>query len=66
MAEVMVRDGPGDSWRPVNPLWQNLHSSRAEEIVDHYNSKDVYSKEYRVGYEDWETPNIGSQTGDAI
>lgn len=54
MADVLVRDNPDDSWRVATPFWQGIHSNRAQEIADLYNSRE-YGKEYKARFEDWET-----------
>ena len=58
MADVLVRDSSEECWRIASPCWQGIHSDRAEDIVELYNSRD-YSKEYKARFEEWEKQGKG-------
>lgn len=56
MADVMV-EKKGGGWKKVFPH-VGIDSRRAEDIVDNFNSKEVFEKTWAVQYEHWETPGL--------
>lgn len=56
MADVEVRESEDEEWRKIEP-WRDIHSDRAEEIVEVYDNREIYDRDYRVKYRDWETPS---------
>jgi len=44
MATVMTQDE--GEWRVACPLWQNIHSDRAEQIAERYDKK--HDKNYKA------------------